>query len=105
MMDKICPNCKTKESEFLETYMLGCPKCYEVFSKKIEEFLLNIGQGEFHKGKAIKLSKEDRELLEEYHALFIEKEKAVIDGRFSDTAEISKTIYELSKELQERGLL
>lgn len=105
MIDKVCPNCNRKESEFLNTYMLGCPKCYEVFSKKIQEFLLNVGQGESHKGKAIKLSNKDRELLEEYHALFIEKEKAVIEGRFTDTAEISRTIFELSEELKKRGLL
>lgn len=105
MTDKVCPNCNRKESEFLSTYMLGCPKCYDVFSKKIEEFLLNIGQGDCHKGKTLKLSSKDRELLAEYRALFIEKEKAVIEGRFTDTAEISKIIYELSEELKERGIL
>jgi protein-arginine kinase activator protein McsA len=85
--------------------MLGCPNCYLTFEKKIHEFLLNVGQGEIHKGKRVKLSIKDRELLEEYHALFLEKEKAVLDGRFTETAEISKAIYELSEELKSRGVL
>jgi protein arginine kinase activator len=105
MKEIVCPYCNTKESDFLNTYMLGCPKCYQVFSKKIHEFLLNIGQGEEHVGKTEKLSKRERELLEEYHALFLEKEKAVIEGKFSETAEITKAIFELSEELKERGLL
>jgi protein-arginine kinase activator protein McsA len=105
MTEKVCHVCGTSESDFLNTYMLGCPACYEVFDKKVHEFLLNIGQGEVHKGKTVKLSVIDRELLEEYHALFLEREKAVIEGDFSKTPEISKAIQELMEELKSRGVL
>ena len=105
MKEIICPFCKTKESDFLNTAMLGCPNCYDSFKKTIEEMLLNIGQGREHKGKTLELSKTEKILLEQYQNLFLEKEKAVIEGRFSDMAKISNKIFELSNELKERGLL
>ena len=56
-------------------------------------------------GKKPKLSKLDRELLSDYQTYLKEKEKAGIDGRFSDMAKLNKLITDLSEELKRRGLM
>ena len=105
MNDQICPKCKTKKSDFLETGMLGCPECYYAFEKVIDEFLKNIGQSGFHSGKKPLLKEDERKLLLTYQTLFSKKERAGLEGRFEDMAEISKDIEILRDELKERGLL
>ena len=60
----------------------------------------------FHTGKTpYNLSNIDRELFAEYKRLILEKERATIEGRFSDIRQLSKQIIELSEELRERGVL
>ena len=56
-------------------------------------------------GKKPKLTRLDRELLSDYQTYLKEKEKAGLEGRFSDMAKINKIITELSEELKRRGLL
>ena len=56
-------------------------------------------------GKKPKLSKLDRELLSDYQTYLKQKEKAGIDGRFSDMAKLNKLITDLSEELKRRGLM
>ena len=59
-----------------------------------------------HTGKTpYNLSKEDRELLEEYKKLIFEKELATIEGRFTDIRKLAEQIVRLSSELKNRGLL
>lgn len=105
MNDLICPNCKTKKSDFLETGLLGCPECYIAFEKSIDEFLKNIGQSGFHSGKKPIHTEEERNLLLTYQTLFLRKERAGLEGRFNDMAKISKEINALREELKDRGLL
>jgi protein arginine kinase activator len=105
MIDKVCPVCRTALSKFYKTGMLGCPACYEVFYSEIAKTIEQVQEGFYHQGKIPKLTEEDRELLEEYKLKALEKEKAVIEGRFEDATEINKDVYYLAKELKKRGLL
>ena len=106
MYDKICKQCGWPLSEFYRTGMLGCPHCYKAFEREIVPTLYKIQGKTLHTGKTpYNLSKEDRELLEEYKKLIFEKELATIEGRFTDIRKLAEQIVRLSSELKNRGLL
>ena len=44
-------------------------------------------------------------LLDEYKRLIMEKERATIEGRFSDIRFLADKILQFSKELKDRGIL
>ncbi len=105
MYDKRCKSCGRLLSEFYETGILGCPDCYKAFEEEIMPTVREIQGNTFHTGKTPTYSNIDKELLTEYKALLSEREKAGIEGRFSDMAEISKEISSLYEELKNRGLV
>ncbi|MDK2896893.1 MAG: protein arginine kinase activator [Candidatus Atribacteria bacterium] len=45
-----CSFCQTTLDNFLRTGYLGCPKCYQVFSDRVQDFLANCQPGSFHTG-------------------------------------------------------
>ena len=49
-----CNNCKTDYDEFIETGLLGCENCYNVFSNKIDSLLKNIHGSNRHVGRISK---------------------------------------------------
>lgn len=104
MYDKYCKTCKTTLSSFYATGMLGCPNCYKAFEAEVEIALKKIQGRTTHVGKKPSLSKLDRDLLLEYQSLLKEKERAGLEGRFSDMRQLSEDILALKEELQKRGL-
>ena len=106
MYDKICNFCGKRLSEFYETGMLGCPHCYKAFEKQVVSTLCKIQGKTFHVGKTpYNLSEEDRYLLSRYKTLLSEKERATLEGRFSDMAKINKYLNDITEELKRRGIL
>ena len=105
MYDKICKACGTRLSEFYNTYMLGCPACYNAFKEEITLSVRKVHGSTFHTGKTPKTVGVDKELLMEYERLIKEKEDAALEGRFSRIKELSQQIIDLSEELKKRGLL
>ena len=106
MIDKVCNSCGCTLSEFYSTGMLGCPHCYKAFEKEIVKALYDIQGKTFHTGKTpYNMANIDRQLLAEYKWLLNEKEKATIEGRFSDIRSLSQQILEIAEELKKRGVL
>lgn len=105
MFDKICRKCGTTLSSFYDTGMLGCPYCYEEFKNEITNTLVEIQNKTYHVGKTPKFSIEDKNLLSEYRNLFAEREKLVIDGKFTQMKEVARRIYVVEEELKKRGLI
>ena len=105
MYEKVCGKCGARLSDFYKSGYLGCPYCYQEFNSEIATTLKKIQGGNIHVGKKPKLSKLDRELLSDYQTYLKQKEKAGIDGRFSDMAKLNKLITDLSEELKRRGLM
>lgn len=106
MYDKICNFCGKRLSEFYQTGMLGCPHCYKAFEKQVVSTLYKIQGKTFHVGKTpYNLSNEDRALLSKYKRLLSEKERATIEGRFSDIRSLTKEILEISNQLKSRGII
>ena len=106
MYDKICNFCGKRLSEFYQTGMLGCPHCYKAFEKQVVSTLYKIQGKASHVGKTpYNLSQEDRYLLSRYKTLLNEKERATLDGRFSDIRALTTEILEISNELKSRGII
>lgn len=105
MYEKYCEHCKTTLSEFYETGMLGCPYCYLAFAKELPVVLKKIQGTDRHVGKRPKIVGLDKQLLSEYLRLKEEKERAGIEGRFSEMAKLSEEIFALQSELERRNLL
>ena len=105
MIDKVCNNCGTRLSDFYTTGMLGCPYCYKAFEREITKTLYKIQGKTEHVGKMANTHSLDRELLAEYKRLIALKERATIEGRFSDIRDLAEQIVSLAKELKERGVL
>ncbi|MBR1968336.1 MAG: hypothetical protein IKA11_02950 [Clostridia bacterium] len=105
MYNKICSNCGCKLSDFYNTGMLGCEECYRAFNREVLIALKKIQGKTFHVGKTPKLSEFERQLLAEYQALIKEKEKATIEGRFSDIKGINQRLITLAEELKSKGLI
>ena len=56
-------------------------------------------------GKTPKLAEADKQLLSKYKELIKEKEKATIEGRFSDIRGLTTQILALTEKLKERGII
>ena len=85
--------------------MLGCPNCYKTFANELLPTIHKIHNSVKHRGKKPSCDGLDKQLIAEYKNLLAEKESAVLEGRFSDMAELSLQIESLSEELKKRGLL
>jgi protein arginine kinase activator len=105
MFEKVCSKCGTRLSEYYRTYMLGCPECYKAFEEEIVNTLTKTQGKTYHIGKAPKITPEEKGLIDEYNLLMTEKEKAGLEGRFSDMAKISNRLALIKEELSRRGLI
>ena len=105
MYDKVCKACGWSLSRFYSTGMLGCENCYKAFEKEITVALNKIQGKTFHAGKTPKLTEGDKILLSKYNNLIKEKEKATIEGRFSDIRGLAEQIIALTDQLKRRGLI
>ena len=105
MIDKVCAKCGTRLSYFMNTGYLGCPNCYSAFRDELNSAILKIQGSNVHVGKTPSITGLDKELLDEYRRLIAEKEKAGIEKRFKDMAELTLSISELAEELKRRRLL
>ena len=102
--DKTCGECGYMLSRFYETGMLGCPSCYRAFKTEMLAALKEVQGGNTrHTGKSP--DDTDRTLLAEYKSLLSERENAVLEERFADSAALSERLFELSETLKERGLI
>ncbi len=105
MYDKICRRCGTRLNDFYNTSMLGCENCYKEFAPEIEIALKKMQGKTFHVGKTTSAFAEDKDLLKEYRDALARKERAGLEGRFNDMADLSVLIAEMSEELKRRGLI
>lgn len=104
-MDKRCRYCGRTWSQFEKTLMLGCDKCYGEFAAELRPVLGRLQGRIVHVGKRPCVSNSDRELMFELKRLQAEKNRLMIDGRFSEAEQLTSAIEELRRELCKRGLI
>lgn len=103
-----CDNCNMTYDEFVNTGKLGCSKCYETFSQKIDPILKRIHGSNRHVGRKISkiqsksISKTN--LIQEESKL-TEKEKlekklknAILEERYEEAAQIRDQIKNIKEE-------
>lgn len=100
-----CQTCGYLLTDFLATGMLGCPDCYFAFLEKVSFAIEKTQKGQKHTGKTLEEVNAEKQLIEEYHSLIKEKEKAGINGKFTVMSKLSARLYTLSEELKDRGIL
>ena len=100
----VCPVCKTSLREFKSTLHLGCPNCYETFSKQFKDMIKRISRTDHHKaeiaGKPVKAEKESKPVTkqEKIDALRAEMKQAVAEERYEDAGKLKKKIQKLEAE-------
>ena len=100
----VCPVCKTSLREFKSTLHLGCPNCYETFSKQLKDMIKRISRTDHHKaeiaGKPAKAEKESKPATkqEKIDALRAEMKQAVAEERYEDAGKLKKKIQKLEAE-------
>lgn len=91
-----CNNCKTDYDEFIETGLLGCENCYNVFSSKIDSLLKNIHGSNRHVGRLSKFIENSNNLGE-----FKKGEKKVKTNKTEKTSKIEDLKEKLNKAIKE----
>ena len=115
-----CNTCGTDYDEFIESGLLGCENCYDIFSNKIDSLLKNIHGSNRHVGRISKFI-ESNNNLDEFNK--VEKElknnktekvskidelkdslnKAIKEERYEDAAKIRDEIKKEEKKLNKNS--
>ncbi len=94
-----CDNCGLTYDEFIQTGLLGCPKCYETFESRLEPVIKNIQGNSRHVGRIPEraMKKEAKEKKEDDAKTKLEDElkQAIKEERYEDAAKIRDEIKKL----------
>ena len=90
-----CDGCGTTFLEFKNHGKLGCNHCFETFSGYLDKTLKNYHGASLHTGKIPKRSGEGLKLKKEKESLKAELQKAIIEERYEDAANLRDKIKEL----------
>lgn len=95
-----CNNCKTSYDEFIESGLLGCENCYDVFSNKIDSLLKNIHGSNRHVGRISKFIENNNNLDK---AKKSEKNDNLKDknSKLGNTSKIEELKEKLNKAIKE----
>ena len=91
-----CNNCKTDYDEFIETGLLGCENCYNVFSSKIDSLLKNIHGSNRHVGRISKFIENSNNLGD-----FKPVEKKIKTNKTERASKIEELKEKLNKAIKE----
>lgn len=79
---KKCTVCGLTEEAFVTKGLLGCSKCYEVFSDRIEQLISSLQGATCHRGKTPELS----EPMTEFEEACFNLNEAIRSERYEDAA-------------------
>ena len=98
--DKFCGVCGTTLTDFQESGMVGCPKCYRVFSDDLQTALESETQPTEHLGKMPRRGSEDDSVRHEIMRLERMLSELVACERFEEAAGVRDRLAELGQELE-----
>lgn len=93
-----CESCGFTLEDFRKVGRLGCPECYRVFSREIEQRLPSMHKGGTHKGYMPEGLMKQQVLQTKLKDLNVKLEEAVEEERFEDAAVLRDQLSELTKE-------
>ena len=94
---KFCPKCFTTLQDFLNDGFLGCPNCYKVFEKEIQNYIHSTQASTNHIGKAyFVVGENDKSKL-----IHLEQELklAINEQRFEDCLNLKNQIDKIKENL------
>lgn len=95
-VDRECPACKMKLSEFRSKGWLGCSGCYNAFEEEIEALLLQSHGSTEHKGKMYRKSAPDKHARNDVSKLRSELSAAIKNEEFERAAQLRDAIHHLT---------
>ncbi len=95
-----CPSCGLSYGAFMESGRLGCPTCYETFSKQLHPLLRKVQKEVNHKGKVPVKGDEQLSLKREISDMRLQLKNAVSDENFEEAARLRDTIRNLEDDLE-----
>ncbi len=96
--DKVCSHCGMSLAEFRKGGVLGCAGCYEDFREELKPVLTKIQGRSQHAGRRPRGSEEQEARLSRIRELRADMEKAVLEERYEDAAELRDRIRALREE-------
>lgn len=93
----VCPDCKTRYSDFVRDSRFGCPTCYEVFDVLMRDNIKQLQGSDMHKGKHPKYGLRIRPTAEA-------QDMAVNEGSEKDASVSPVTSPEVERRIQICGL-
>jgi len=93
-----CQVCGFSQTDFKKTGRLGCSSCYDAFAEGLSGMLKNMHRGNIHTGKVPEKLAAARLRKEELNLLQTSLDKAVIDERFEEAANLRDKIRRLESE-------
>jgi protein arginine kinase activator len=93
-----CSACGFSLDDFRKVGRLGCPDCYQVFSREIVERLPSMHKGGVHKGYLPEGIAIKQALKSELASLVEKLESAIEDERFEEAARLRDQISNVEKE-------
>lgn len=94
---KVCPQCGTSLSQFLNTGLVGCAHCYEAFGEEIWNYLSRAQRGRID-GDEARLTRM-RALAREYDKTKAACENASRECRFEEAKALERRLEELQRKL------
>jgi protein arginine kinase activator len=94
-VDRECPSCRMKLSEFRSKGWLGCSGCYKAFEGEIEALLLQSHGSAEHKGKMYRQNAVDKKEKAYVSQLRSELDSAIRNEEFERAAKLRDAIHHL----------
>ena len=90
-LEKSCPVCHMRHSDFQKSSRMGCPQCYDTFAEQLLPMLASMQRGPQHQGKVPASARMQRDITN----LRIAIDKAVEDQDFEQAAVLRDQIHAL----------
>ncbi len=100
---KRCEGCGTDFTTFNSTGLLGCDKCYDVFSDAVETMLAKTQGATSHNGKITGTDKEKITKQNELRDLKSNLQKAILEEKYEEAAILRDKIKEIEKGGEDIG--
>ena len=98
-----CENCGTDYGKFNSTGLLGCEKCYDVFSDALETMLQKTQGATVHNGKITGPDGERIKMQNDIKKLKSDLQKAILEEKYELAAQLRDQIKALEKGGENNG--
>jgi protein arginine kinase activator len=99
-LEKSCPTCHMRRSDFKKTGQFGCPDCYATFKEELSPLLKAMHRGDRHVGKVPSREGIRVRMTAEISDLETQLQEAIAAERFEDAARMRDQIKACKDKLE-----